>query len=175
MPHLVDTKLRGTTLKVDTSKILMLAMVLSACLTVDMTRQKRLTKVQKEMLSQSPHVVKMTTYYVHFSSSFINKFCVDYHAGKTANAILKDSGIDPKILGDNRIESLRRIYRKVWLPRHADEPNRRNVTVDIAVDSKVLHEIEYLRQEVNALKKIILADLRPEEKPETFPKVQDIK
>ena len=26
----------------------------------------------------------MTPYYVSFSSTFINKFCVDYHAGKTA-------------------------------------------------------------------------------------------
>ena len=138
-----------------------------------MNRQKRLTKAQKEMLSRSPHVVKMTPYYVFFSSAFINKFCVEYHAGKTANAILADNGIDPKILGNSRIETLRNHYRKNWLPNHADEPNRRNVTVDIAVNSKVLHEIEYLRQEVNALKKIILADLRPEEKPESFPRLQD--
>ena len=140
-----------------------------------MNRQKRLTKAQKEMLTRSPHVVKMTPYYVFFSSAFINKFCVEYHAGKTANAILAENGIDPKILGNSRIETLRNHYRKNWLPNHADEPNRRNVTVDIAVNSKVLHEIEYLRQEVNVLKKIILADLRPEEKPKSLGKLRDIK
>lgn len=113
------------------------------------------------MLMESPHVVKMTSYYVFFSSAFINKFCVEYHAGKTANAILAENGIDPEILGESRIESLRRNYRKVWLPKHADEPARRTVTNDIAVTAKIIHEIEYLRQEVDALKKIIHADLQP--------------
>ena len=112
-----------------------------------MSRQKKLTKVQKAMLSESPHVVKVSDYYVFFSSSFINKFCVEYHAGKTANAILADNGIDPKILGSSRIDSLRNHYSKKWLPNHTDEPNRRNVTIDIAANSKVLHEIEYLRRE----------------------------
>ena len=130
-----------------------------------MTRQKKLTKTQKAMLAESPHVVKMTDYYVFFSSAFINKFCVEYHAGKTANAILAENGIDPEVLGDSRIESLRRNYRKLWLPKHADEPARRSVSNDVAATAKIIHEIEYLRQEVNALKKIIHADVRPKIKP----------
>ena len=49
-------------------------------------RQKPPAKEQREMLSSSPHVIKMTDVYVFFFSSFINKFCVDYHAGKTATS-----------------------------------------------------------------------------------------
>ena len=54
--------------------------------------QRPLTKEQREMLSSSPHVIKMTDVYVFFSSSFINKFCIDYHAGKTADAIFLEAG-----------------------------------------------------------------------------------
>jgi len=121
-------------------------------------RQRPLTKEQREMLSRSPHVIKMTDVYVFFSSSFINKFCVDYHAGKTADSIFLEAGIDPKILGKTRVDSLRRHYYKNWLPKHMDEPARKTVTAEEASNAKMRHEIEYLRQEVNALKKIIQAD-----------------
>ena len=121
-------------------------------------RQRSLTKEQREMLSRSPHVIKMTDVYVFFSSSFINKFCVDYHAGKTADSIFLEAGIDPKILGRTRVDSLRRHYYKNWLPKHMDEPARKTVTAEEASNAKMRHEIEYLRQEVNALKKIIQAD-----------------
>lgn len=121
-------------------------------------RQRPLTKEQREMLSRSPHVIKMTDVYVFFSSSFINKFCVDYHAGKTADSIFLEAGIDPKILGRTRVDSLRRHYYKNWLPKHMDEPARKTVTAEEASNAKMRHEIEYLRQEVNALKKIIQAD-----------------
>ena len=60
-------------------------------------RQKPLTKEQREMLENSPYVMKLTDVYVFFKSSFINKFCVDYHAGKTADSIFLEAGIDPKI------------------------------------------------------------------------------
>ena len=121
-------------------------------------RQRSLTKEQREMLSRSPHVIKMTDVYVFFSSSFINKFCVDYHAGKTADSIFLEAGIDPKILGRTRVDSLRRHYYKNWLPKHMDEPARKTVTAEEASNAKMRHEIEYLRQEVIALKKIIQAD-----------------
>ena len=121
-------------------------------------RQRPLTKEQREMLSSSPHVIKMTDVYVFFSSSFINKFCIDYHAGKTADAVFLEAGIDPIILCKTRVDSLRRHYYKNWLPKHMDEPARKTVTAEEASNAKMRHEIEYLRQEVNALKKIIQAD-----------------
>ena len=124
-----------------------------------MGRQRKLTKDQIEMLEKSGHVAKMTDIYVHFKSSFINKFCREYHAGKTAEAILKENGIDPDILGGTRVDSLRRQYNKEWLPRHAGIPERRTVTTSEAHSAKLEHELEYLHQEVNALKKILQADL----------------
>lgn len=127
---------------------------LSACFTWHMTRQKKLTKTQKTMLAESPHVVKVTDYYVFFSSAFINKFCVEYHAGKTANVILAENSIDPEVLEDSRIESLRRNYYRFWLSKYADELARRSIYNDAVATAKIIHEIEYLRQEVNALKKL---------------------
>ena len=124
-----------------------------------MGRQRKLTKDQIEMLEKSGHVARMTDIYVYFKSSFINKFCREYHAGKTAEAILKENNIDPDVLGRTRVDSLRRQYNKEWLPRHAGVPERRTVTTNEAHNTKLEHEIEYLRQEVNALKKILQADL----------------
>ena len=119
---------------------------------------KKLTKEQIEMLVASGHVARMTEHYVYFKSSFINKFCTEYHAGKTAEAILKENNIDPKVLGNTRVDSLRRHYNKEWLPRHVGIPERRTVTTNEAYSTKLEHEIEYLRQEVEALKKILQAD-----------------
>ena len=111
------------------------------------------------MLENSGYVARMTDHYVYFKSSFINKFCTEYHAGKTAEAILRQNGIDPVILGNTRVDSLRRHYNKEWLPRHIGIPERRTVTTNDAHNTKLEHEIEYLRQEVEALKKILQADL----------------
>ena len=93
------------------------------------------------------------TFYVYFTSAFINKFCTEYHAGKTAEAILKENNIDPAILGHTRVDSLRRQYNREWLLRHKGIPERRTVTANAAYNAKIEHEIEYLRQEVDALKK----------------------
>lgn len=120
---------------------------------------KKLTKEQIEMLEKSGHVARMTDYYVYFKSSFINKFCTEYHAGKTGEAILRQNGIDPVILGGTRVDSLRRHYNKEWLPRHVGVPERRSVTTNDAHNTKLEHEIEYLHQEVEALKKILHSDL----------------
>ena len=123
-----------------------------------MARQRKLTKEQIEMLEKSGHVARMTDIYVYFTSAFINKFCAEYHAGKTAEAILRENNIDPVILGATRVDSLRRQYNKEWLPRHKGIPERRTVTTNAAYNTKIEHEIEYLRQEVDALKKILHAD-----------------
>lgn len=120
---------------------------------------RKLTEEQIAMLKKSGHVARMTDHYVFFKSSFINKFCTEYHAGKTAEAILRQNGIDPVVLGNTRVDSLRRHYNKEWLPRHAGVPERRTVTTSSAYNNKLEHEIEYLRQEVEALKKILHADL----------------
>ena len=120
---------------------------------------RKLTKEQIEMLENSGYVARMTDHYVYFKSSFINKFCTEYHAGKTAEAILRQNGIDPVILGNTRVDSLRRHYNKEWLPRHVGIPERRTVTTNDAHNTKLEHEIEFLRQEVEALKKILQADL----------------
>ena len=71
---------------------------------------------------------------------------------------LKENNIDPKVLGGTRVDSLRRHYNKEWLPRHVGIPERRTVTTNEAYSTKLEHEIEYLRQEVEALKKILQAD-----------------
>ena len=137
--------------------MVMFALILPLCLTRIIMR--KLTKEQIEMLDASGHVARMTDHYVYFKSSFINKFCREYHAGKTAEAILRENNIDPKVLGGTRVDSLRRHYNKEWLPRHVGIPERRTVTTNESYNNKLVHEIEYLRQEVEALKKILHADL----------------
>ena len=128
-----------------------------------MGRQSKLTNIQKEMLKKSGHVAKMTDIYVHFNSSFINKFCIEYHAGKPAEIILAENGIDPVILGKGRVSSLRRYYTHEWLPRHEGVAERKTVATNSAYNTKLEHEIQYLQQEIDALKKILQIDPRMEE------------
>ena len=67
----------------------------------------KLTKEQTEILSSYPQVARTTDTTVIFTQIFKRHFCEEYIKGKSPRVILKESGIDPYVLGVTRMYSLR--------------------------------------------------------------------
>jgi hypothetical protein len=67
----------------------------------------KLTKDQIEILSNYPQVARITDVTVVSTQTFKRHFCEEYIKCKTPRAILKESGIDPDVLGATRMYSLR--------------------------------------------------------------------
>jgi hypothetical protein len=61
----------------------------------------KLTKEQIEILSNYPQVARITDATVVFTQTFKRHFCEEYIKGHTPRTILKESGIDPDVLGVN--------------------------------------------------------------------------
>ena len=68
--------------------------------------QSYLTEEQIRMLSKNPNIVEVTPRQVHYTQTFKNYFCKEYAKGRSSTEILREQGIDPKILGETRVSSL---------------------------------------------------------------------
>lgn len=126
----------------------------------------KLTEDQIEILSNYPQVARTTDTTVVFTQTFKHHFCEEYIKGKSPRTILKESGIDPDVLGTKRMYSLRWHALKEW--EAADGKieqiiNKSKFSEAKTVEDKlslVEHELVYARQEIKYLKKIFIADCK---------------
>ena len=75
-------------------------------------KQSYLTEEQIKMLKGNPNIVKVTDRQIHYTQTFKNYFCREYSKGRSSSEILREQGIDPKILGETRVSSLRTHYNR---------------------------------------------------------------
>lgn len=75
--------------------------------------QSYLTEEQIRILSKNPNIVEVTARQVHYTQTFKNYFCREYAKGRSSTDILREQGIDPKVLGETRVSSLRTYYSNV--------------------------------------------------------------
>lgn len=129
-----------------------------------MARTKKIFSAEEiEKLQQSPYVKAVTPYIVSFTAEFKTKFWEIYKEGRSPLLIFRDMGIDPDLLGEKRarvfayrikhdaesgreftdISGARRLKGKPITSQSADEVAR------------MRHELAYLRQEMEFLKKIM--------------------
>jgi hypothetical protein len=126
----------------------------------------KLTKEQIEILSNYPQVARTTDTTVVFTQTFKRHFCEEYIKGKSSRTILQESGIDPNILGATRMHSLMWHALKEWevADGKIDQViNKREFSKAQTVEDKfslMEHELIYARQEIEYLKKILLADCK---------------
>ena len=71
--------------------------------------KKNFTEEEMKLLKASPYVLKVRPSLVQFSIEFKEKFWKDLLAGQNPQEIVRDLGIDPEILGENRISGLKRM------------------------------------------------------------------
>ncbi len=114
------------------------------------------------MLEGSPYIVAITDDRVIWKKNFMNEFCAAYDQGVPAKHFLKEHGIDPDILGNGRVTHFRVYYHRNWKPLHAPIEVT-NGTQSKAMSSgtkltRLEHDVAFLTQEVEYLKKIFIAD-----------------
>jgi len=122
---------------------------------------------QIEELRNNPYVASVTARQVSFTIEFKQRFYDEYTQGKTPKNILSGMGINPETLGESRVVSVRMHVmeqaksgygftdRKAqWRPGMVR--GRAKTTEDKI--ARLEHELAYTRQELEFVKKIILAD-----------------
>ena len=138
--------------------------------------QSYLTEEQISILSKNPNIVKVTDRQVHYTQTFKNYFCKEYAKGRSSTEILREQGIDHKILGETRVSTLRTYYSNVknafpgreQLSLEGKNPYRgakgsghtQLQTSDdiIHMIGKLQQQIQYLEKETDFLKKIFAHD-----------------
>lgn len=118
-------------------------------------------------IRQSPYVKSATSNSIRFTAAFKEKFWDQYEKGISPANIMLSMGFDPEILGASRILGIvrhikdqlksERGLRDVYHRPLTDEEPRKSLP-----PSKTLlhmqHQITYMKQELEYIKKIILAD-----------------
>ncbi len=122
---------------------------------------------QIEELRNSPYVASVTARQVSFTKEFKQHFYEEYSQGKTPREILRGIGINPETLGESRIISVRMhaveqgksgygfTDRKTQWSPVASHGRAKTTEEKLA---RLEHELAYTRQELEFVKKIILAD-----------------
>lgn len=131
---------------------------------------KEYTEKQIKELKKNPYVFKVTKHKLYYTAKFKEDFWVSYQAGNTPRKILRDFGFDINIFGQKQIDSLVQHIKKQALSRNGfteGENRQRRVPVKATSEEelssprsieRMQNELLYLRQEVEFLKKIIIAD-----------------
>lgn len=130
---------------------------------------KEYTPKQIKQLQANPYTLKVTNKKLYFTIKFKEDFWIRYQAGDAPRKILTDFGYDASLLGQKQIDSLVQRIKKQALSgegfREGVNRDRRLPKKDLLIEEtdkssieQMQHELLYLRQEVEFIKKIIKAD-----------------
>lgn len=131
-----------------------------------MKRERRLfTEYELEILSQNPYTYRIRARQLLFTAEFKTIFWERYQAGGDVQQIFEDMGYEPLMVGYYRMHSVPQNLRKVvdagraftdgYSKKSNDAVGRgRNQDSAEAEAAEMKHEIAYLRQHVDFLKKI---------------------
>ena len=135
-------------------------------------KQSYLTPEQIRMLKNNPNIVKVTPRQVHYTQTFKNYFCREYAKGRSSTEIFREQGIDPKVLGETRVSTMRTYYNSVksafpgkeQLALEGKNPYRNKKGsghTELHTNADIMHmigklqqQIQYLEKETDFLKKI---------------------
>ena len=130
---------------------------------------KEYTKKELKELNENPYTLKATKNKISHTAEFKRVFWTKYQAGETPRKILTDLGYNPNMFGQKRIDSLVQHIKKQHIKKQAlsgngfTEGTNRTKRVKIVSNeeftpesfAQMQHEVLYLKQEVEFLKKII--------------------
>lgn len=128
------------------------------------------TEEQIKKLKKNPYTFKLTKNKLYFTAKFKEDFWISYQAGNAPRKIMHDLGYDLSMFTQKQIDNyVQRIKREALSGEGFREgENRKRRIPRKATDEKELsspqsiermqNELLYLRQEVEFLKKIIIAD-----------------
>lgn len=133
------------------------------------THTNTFTQEQMDCLRMSPHVKSVTPSTVKFTQEFRDMFLKRLRAGDSPRKIFRESGIDPRMLGDKRIQGFAYSLRRKAAGTDGDDYGMSAVsrppgekTKEVLMEERVRlleHQLAYTQQEVEFLKKIQMADM----------------
>ena len=127
------------------------------------------TDEEREILRRNPYTYKVTNWQIFFKIGFKEEFVKRYQSGMTPREVLYSLGYDPDIFGEHRLADIRKNILKqakrgtgftegprgkasdYMLKPIMDAPSD-TVSKEAFIDMQ--HEILYLKQEIEFLKKI---------------------
>lgn len=128
------------------------------------------TEEQIKKLKKNPYTFKITKNKLYFTAKFKEDFWISYQAGNAPRKVMQDLGYDLSMFTQKQIDNyVQRIKREALSGEGFREGENRQRRIPMkATDEKELsspktiermqNELLYLRQEVEFLKKIIIAD-----------------
>ena len=138
---------------------------------------KKFTPEQLEILANNPYTSKVDWHHIWFTLEFQNLFLTRYEQGESSSEIFESLGYDIEILGRYRVYNYpRNLYSRLekGLPL-TETPGQKKVNAPSNVDYNTMpaqqsvaamqRELQYLRQQVEFLKKI--TELDNDKKPRT--------
>lgn len=123
--------------------------------------KKKFTEEEMKRLRASSYVLDVSPSLLHFSAEFKKKFWEALIAGNKVRDIVIGLGIDPDILGENRLNGLKiQIRNEVNDGKGFRDLNTYNKYLDayVSPESKVKYleqQLAYKDQEIDFLKKIV--------------------
>lgn len=124
--------------------------------------KKVFTNEEIEMLRSNPYTYTVTPHILSFTKEFKELFWKEYQAGAVPRQILEQYGYPAEVLGKERIWGIAHVIKKQYYSEeglHEGSLQRKKSSDDSPATAqealiKLQHEMEYLKQEVEFLKKI---------------------
>ena len=132
--------------------------------------RNRFTADEQRVLIDNQYVENVSETTITYSEGFKERFALEYAAGKLPSVILRECGFDPKMLGRERQRSLvKRIKKYSQRPEgfsdtrkeSSGRPRVKELT-DAEKIQRLEHQVRYLKQENEFLKKIRFLDRQAE-------------
>ena len=128
---------------------------------------RKYTAKEKRQLESNPYTYKVTDHRLMFTVEFKKDFWRKYEAGETPRSILTELGYDTDMFGQKQIDSMVQSMKKqaasgmfregAARDHRAGRGKKPDTAEDIAMTeenfSRLWHELQYLREEVELLKK----------------------
>lgn len=124
------------------------------------------TDEQLEALLKNPYVKSASAKAITYTDEFKAYFIAEYTSGKTPSQILRNSGFDVRALGKDRIDNLSRRFKNMskreegfsdMRQESSGRPSTKTLTYDEQI-ARLQHQVKYLKQENELLKKINFLD-----------------
>jgi hypothetical protein len=143
------------------------------------SERKHFSAQEIEIMLDSPHIAYVSRTTVSFTVAFKEMFWQRYCDGITPVKIFEDAGLNVDVIGKARIDTLVKSLRDQierglpfndGLERHYNKPDKtcelpkqprypKNAQIPLTPEAiaKMVHKVAYLEQEMEFLKKLILA------------------
>lgn len=123
--------------------------------------RKEFSEEEIAILKTSPHVMDVSPAIIHFNAAFKELFWRKLQAGMDPEAIFRESGIDPDMLGKTRVNGFKGML-KVEVKKGngfrdlttSAEYYAKNMTAEQRI-AYLEQQLEYKDQEIEFLKKIV--------------------